>query len=121
MATAPPPPPRPTPPQPARCHHPRRQRPQRQQHLLRPQHPPHPQRRTSRRCSPTSPRSNDRTAADADRRRDLSDQADGHFVVINGMVVREGETAAPGVMLERIGPKSAIVRWRDMRIELPIN
>lgn len=50
-----------------------------------------------------------------------SDQPASRFVVINGMVVREGETAAPGVMLERIGPKSAIVRWRDMRIELPIN
>ncbi|MFO1286261.1 MAG: general secretion pathway protein GspB [Rubrivivax sp.] len=50
-----------------------------------------------------------------------SDQPASRFVVINGMVVREGETAAPGVMLERIGPKSAIVRWREMRIELPIN
>jgi general secretion pathway protein B len=49
-----------------------------------------------------------------------SDQPASRFVVINGLVVREGETAAPGVTLERIGPKSAIVRWREMRIELPI-
>ena len=49
-----------------------------------------------------------------------SDQPSSRFVVINGQVVREGETAAPGVVLERIGPKSALIRWRDMRIELPI-
>ncbi len=49
-----------------------------------------------------------------------SDQPGSRFVVINGLVVREGETAAPGVTLERIGPKSAVIRWREMRIELPI-
>lgn len=49
-----------------------------------------------------------------------SDQPGSRFVVINGLVVREGETAAPGVVLERIGPKSAVIRWREMRIELPI-
>ena len=35
-----------------------------------------------------------------------------------GQVVREGEAAAPAMMVERIGPKSAIVRWKDMRLEL---
>jgi general secretion pathway protein B len=49
-----------------------------------------------------------------------SDQPGSRFVVINGLVVREGETAAPGVTLERIGPKSAVIRWRELRIELPI-
>ena len=49
-----------------------------------------------------------------------SDQPASRFVVVNGLVVREGETAAPGVTLERIGPKSAVIRWREMRIELPI-
>jgi len=49
-----------------------------------------------------------------------SDQPASRFVVINGLVVREGETAAPGVVLERIAPKSAFIRWREMRIELPI-
>ena len=49
-----------------------------------------------------------------------SDQPSSRFVVINGQVVREGETAAPGVVLERIGPKSALIRWRQTRIELPI-
>jgi len=33
--------------------------------------------------------------------------------------VREGEQAAPGVTLERIGPNAAIVRWRELRIEVP--
>ncbi|MBL8325974.1 MAG: general secretion pathway protein GspB [Rubrivivax sp.] len=49
-----------------------------------------------------------------------SDQPTSRFVVINGLVVREGETAAPGVTLERVAPKSAVVRWREMRIELPL-
>jgi general secretion pathway protein B len=49
-----------------------------------------------------------------------SDQPSSRFVVINGLVVREGETAAPGVVLERIAPKAAVIRWRDMRIEMPL-
>ncbi|MBL8343601.1 MAG: general secretion pathway protein GspB [Rubrivivax sp.] len=49
-----------------------------------------------------------------------SDQPTSRFVVINGLVVREGETAAPGVTLERVAPKSAVIRWREMRIELPL-
>ena len=42
------------------------------------------------------------------------------FVIVNGQVVREGEAAAPGVLLERIGPKAAVLRWREWRIELPL-
>lgn len=42
------------------------------------------------------------------------------FVMVNGQVVREGEAAAPGVTLERIGQKSAVLRWRDLRIEVPL-
>lgn len=49
-----------------------------------------------------------------------SDQPSSRFVVINGLVVREGETAAPGVVLERIAPKAAVIRWREMRIEMPL-
>ena len=65
-----------------------------------------------------------------DQRRELSalviggsiwsDNAANRFVIVNGQVVREGEAAGPGATLERIGPKSVIVRWRDMRIELPL-
>ena len=41
------------------------------------------------------------------------------FVIVNGQVLREGDTVAPGVVLERIAPKAALLRWRDLRIELP--
>lgn len=49
-----------------------------------------------------------------------SDNAAARFVVINGQVVREGESAAPGVIVERIAPKAALLRWRGMAIELPL-
>lgn len=49
-----------------------------------------------------------------------SDNASSRFVMINGQVVREGEAAAPGVTLERIGPKSAVLRFKDRRVELPL-
>jgi general secretion pathway protein B len=41
------------------------------------------------------------------------------FILVNGQVVREGDLAAPGVTLERIGPRSAVIRWRGLRIEIP--
>jgi general secretion pathway protein B len=47
-----------------------------------------------------------------------SDNPGSRFVMINGQVVREGEAAAPGVTVERIGPKSAVLRWRGRRVEL---
>ncbi|RVU47440.1 general secretion pathway protein GspB [Rubrivivax rivuli] len=49
-----------------------------------------------------------------------SDSALSRFVIVNGQVVREGETAAPGVVVDSIGPKSVRLRWRDMRIELAL-
>jgi general secretion pathway protein B len=49
-----------------------------------------------------------------------SESAASRFILVNGQVVREGEIAAPGVTLERIGPKSALLRWRELRIEVPI-
>jgi general secretion pathway protein B len=49
-----------------------------------------------------------------------SDSPASRFVMINGQVVREGEPAATGVVLERIGPKSAVLRWREWRIEVPL-
>jgi general secretion pathway protein B len=39
--------------------------------------------------------------------------------MVNGQVVHEGEAAGPGVVVERIGAKAAVLRWRDMRIEVP--
>ena len=47
-----------------------------------------------------------------------SDNAASRFVIINGQVVREGEAAAPGVTVERIGPRSAVLRAKDRRVEV---
>ena len=49
-----------------------------------------------------------------------SDNAAARFVMLNGQLVREGDAVAPGLVLERIEPKSAVLRWRDMRISLPL-
>jgi general secretion pathway protein B len=49
-----------------------------------------------------------------------SESAANRFVIANGQVVREGELAAPGVTVERIEPRAAILRWRDLRVELPL-
>lgn len=48
-----------------------------------------------------------------------SDNASSRFIMIGGQVVREGEAAAAGVTVERIGPKTAVMRWRDLRVEVP--
>lgn len=48
-----------------------------------------------------------------------SDSPASRFVLVNGQVVREGEAAATGVTLERIGPRSLLLRWRELRIEVP--
>lgn len=49
-----------------------------------------------------------------------SDSALGRFVIVNGQVVREGETAALGVVVERIEPKAVLLRWRELRLEVPL-
>lgn len=42
------------------------------------------------------------------------------FVIINGQLVHEGQSAAPGVVVERIAQRFAVLRWRELRIELPL-
>jgi general secretion pathway protein B len=49
-----------------------------------------------------------------------SDNAASRFVILNGQLLHEGESAAPGAVVERIGPKTAWVRWREWRLELPL-
>ena len=49
-----------------------------------------------------------------------SESALSRFVIVNGQVVREGDTAAPGVVVERIGPKAVWLRWRELRLEVAI-
>ena len=48
-----------------------------------------------------------------------SDSPTSRFVIINGLVLREGESLAPGLVLERLQPKAAWLRWRGMLVELP--
>ncbi len=48
-----------------------------------------------------------------------SDNPASRFIIVNGQLVREGEEAAPGVTVERIDARAAILRWRDLRVELP--
>lgn len=40
-------------------------------------------------------------------------------LVINDQVLREGESVQPGLVLERIGPTSARLRWRNQPVEVP--
>jgi len=47
-----------------------------------------------------------------------SDQPASRFVMINGQLLREGDSVAPGLLLERIQPKSVLLRWRDQRFEV---
>lgn len=79
---------------------------------------------------PAAPRSVKLAELSAEQRRELPPLALGgsiwsesvlaRFVIFNGQVVREGESAAPGVVVERIGSKTVLLRWRDMRIEVPL-
>jgi general secretion pathway protein B len=84
--------------------------------------------------APTSPKVEISTLTlaqlSADQRRELpplvvggsvwSDNAASRFVILNGQLLHEGESVAPGAVVERIGPKTAWVRWRDLRLELPL-
>ena len=49
-----------------------------------------------------------------------SESALSRFVIVNGQVVREGEAAAPGVTVEKIAPKSVLLKWRELRFEVPL-
>lgn len=49
-----------------------------------------------------------------------SDSAPSRFVILNGQVMREGQTVSPGLVLERIQPRSALLRWRGLLVEVPL-
>jgi general secretion pathway protein B len=49
-----------------------------------------------------------------------SEQPASRFVLVNGQVVREGQAAAPGVIVERIEPRAVVLRWRDGLVEMPL-
>lgn len=66
----------------------------------------------------------------ADLRRELpplnvggavwSESLASRFVILDGQLLREGDSVAPGLLLERIAQKAAWLRWRDLRIELAL-
>ncbi len=47
-----------------------------------------------------------------------SDTPSARFVILGGQVVREGESTADGVLVERIAAKAVVLRWRDQRASL---
>jgi general secretion pathway protein B len=47
-----------------------------------------------------------------------SENVASRFLIIDGQVLREGEAAGPGLVLERIAQRAAWLRWREWRIEL---
>jgi len=49
-----------------------------------------------------------------------SDHAPSRFVIVGGQILHEGGTAAPGLTVERIGPRSVVFRWRELRVEVPL-
>ena len=48
-----------------------------------------------------------------------SDDAASRFIMLSGEVVKEGGQPAPGLVLERIEPKSAVLRFKGQRFRLP--
>ncbi len=42
------------------------------------------------------------------------------FVIVNGLLLHEGEAVAPGLVVDRIGAKSLVLRWRERRVEVPL-
>lgn len=48
-----------------------------------------------------------------------SKNAADRLLIVNGLLVHEGDVLAPGLVLERIRLKSAVLRFKGMRFELP--
>jgi general secretion pathway protein B len=48
-----------------------------------------------------------------------SEQPGARFVVLDGQVLREGDRLAAGLVLVKLAPRSATLRWRDGLIEVP--
>jgi general secretion pathway protein B len=47
-----------------------------------------------------------------------SESAANRMLIVGGQLLHEGDTAAPGVTLEQIRQKSAVLRWKDLRYEV---
>jgi general secretion pathway protein B len=48
-----------------------------------------------------------------------SDDAASRFIMLNGDVVKEGAQPVPGLVVERIEPRSAVMRFKGERFRLP--
>lgn len=48
-----------------------------------------------------------------------SDDASARFIMLNGDVAKEGSQPVPGLVVERIEPKSAVLRYKGERFRLP--
>ncbi len=48
----------------------------------------------------------------------FSDNAASRMLIVGGQLLHEGDAVAPGVTLEQIKPKSAVLRWKDTRYEV---
>jgi general secretion pathway protein B len=42
------------------------------------------------------------------------------MLILDGQVLREGDAPAAGLVLERIGPRAAVLSLRGLRFELPL-
>jgi len=49
-----------------------------------------------------------------------SDDAASRFIVLDGEVAKEGSQPAPGLTIERIEPRSAVLRFKGERFRLPL-
>ena len=47
-----------------------------------------------------------------------SDNAASRMLMVGGQLLHEGDAVAPGVTLVQIKPKSAVLRWKDLRYEI---
>ena len=47
-----------------------------------------------------------------------SENAASRMLIVGGQLLHEGDTAGPGVTLEQIKPRSAILRWKQLRYEV---
>jgi general secretion pathway protein B len=47
-----------------------------------------------------------------------SDNPTSRMLIVGGQLLHEGDTAAPGVTLEQIKPRSAVLRWKQLRYEI---
>jgi general secretion pathway protein B len=48
-----------------------------------------------------------------------SDDASARFIMLNGDVAKEGSQPVPGLVVERIEPRSAVLRYKGERFRLP--